>query len=242
MTPRRRTSSGFTLIESLIALAITSLVVLSCVTFLRDGAYYFDRGTEAVDQTEQFAFAVDCLTRDFAGARFVLQAGPGGPVAPFVADGRERILFVTAADRASATQGEEVVEYSVEEDGELSRLVRRRAPWAGPRSRPDDVAMTDPVALLRGPFEISFQYSELTPEGALVWYDRWSGSEGLPYSVRLALVDRATGVDLLGGSAFRVRANAPASCASGKEDCLSFRKTSASLPQSGLQRQTEAAQ
>ena len=50
--------AGFTLIESLVALAITSLIVLSAGALIRDGLFYFDRGTRAVDETEEFALAV----------------------------------------------------------------------------------------------------------------------------------------------------------------------------------------
>ena len=135
MAARESARAGFTLIESLVALAITSFIILSAGTLIHDSAFFFDRGTRAVDQTEQFALAVDRLTQDFGAARFVVENDAGRPKALFTGDGGEgKALFVTAGGKASGPQGEEIVEYSIEQDDETSKLVRRRAPWPGLRA------------------------------------------------------------------------------------------------------------
>src|SRR5579872_6293893 len=105
----RRKSAGFTLIDSLAALAITSLVVLACGALLRESGYYFDRGTRAIDETERFAWAVNRLKRDFAGARFVPEAGGKAGTAAFAGQSG-KVVFVTAGREGSS--GEELVEYA----------------------------------------------------------------------------------------------------------------------------------
>ena len=229
------------MIESLVALAVTAMIVFSTAALVHDGAFFFDRGTRAVDQTEQFALAVDCLTRDLAAARFVLEIGARGPTAAFTGDGQGRALFITSGGRAPGPQGEEVVEYSVDRNDAGASLVRRRSPWTGPRMRLDDAELRDPVVLLSGAFDISFEFLDSSSPGALVWQDEWTNAKTLPHSMRLKLLDRSTGVDLLAGRDFLIRANAPLSCASGKDDCLSLGKAAPSTADAaGSQSQDQA--
>jgi prepilin-type N-terminal cleavage/methylation domain-containing protein len=212
--------AGFTLIESLVTLAITSLVALSAGVLFRDGLFYFDRGTQAVDQTEQFALAVDCLTRDFGAVRFVQREGGDPQKATFIANGAGRVLFVTGGDKAPGAQGEEIVEYSVEQDDKSSLLVRRRAAWPGPRLSLGDADLRDPVVVLKGNFDISFQFAVQDADGEQIWRSEWAGDVGLPGAVRLALRDRESGADLLPDGSFTIWTNAPMACDL-DEKCLS---------------------
>lgn len=236
-SPRR---AGFTLVETLAALAIASAIILSASTLIHQGVFFFNRGTRIVDQVEQLTLAIECLRRDFGGARFVLQKTTKAPRAAFIGtpaseDGQAKILFVTAGGRASGPQGEEVVSLSVETADQRTQLIRRRSAWHGPRMRLEDAKPQDAVILLKGKLDISFSFSELNPNGTLVWHDRWTGETGLPRSVRLNLRDGATGVDLMQAAVFPIYADAPASCVEGKADCLSLtsQENSDSGPKSG---------
>ena len=232
----RKGRAGFTLIESLAALAITSLVVLSCGALLRESGYFFDRGTRAIDETERFAWAVNRLKRDFASARFVPEAGAKAAAAAFAGQSA-KVVFVAAGREASV--GEEVVEYAAEPIDGGEQLVRRRAPWPGPSSRLSDIEPQDPVLLLRGSFSISFVYAQSAQDGALVWRDEWTGADGLPHAVRVKLIDSATGADFLAADEFAIRANAPLTCAS-KENCLPGQKETASATPQQQPQQSEA--
>jgi hypothetical protein len=109
-------------------------------------------------------------------------------------------------------QGEEVVTLTVEPAGEMTRLVRRRAAWAGPRTRVEDISPQDAVVLVEGALDIAFIFGRVPQGGALAWTDSWIGQTTLPRFVRLILRDRATGSDLLGEADFVVRADAPPGC------------------------------
>jgi hypothetical protein len=102
-------------------------------------------------------------------------------------------------------------------------IVRRRAVWADPRTRLEDVVLQDDVDLVSGQFDAAFAFARLGPDGALGWSSSWAGERTLPRLVKLSLRDRASGVDLLGGAEFLVHADAPAACASAGAgtDCLS---------------------
>ena len=104
---------------------------------------------------------------------------------------------------------------TVEQEDDVTRLVRRRAPWFGPRTRFEDLTLNDPVILLEGKFLISFAFGRVSQDNALAWSDDWKGQASLPRFVRLKLRDRVTGADLLAGTEFVIRADASAGCAQG---------------------------
>ncbi|WP_020175960.1 prepilin-type N-terminal cleavage/methylation domain-containing protein [Methyloferula stellata] len=218
--------AGFTLVETLAALAIGSVIIFSTGALIHQSVFFFDRGTRTVDQSEQLALAIDSLTRDFGAARFVLQSDANGLMAAFTAtsagkDAGAKIIFVTSGGKAAEPQGEEIVSLAIEEGEGFTQLVRRRAPWRGPRMHLEDAQPDDPVILLRGKFDISFSFSELADGGELIWRDDWTGETGLPHSVRLNLQDRTSRAAGLVGAEFPIHANAPTACAIGEIDCLS---------------------
>jgi prepilin-type N-terminal cleavage/methylation domain-containing protein len=220
---------GFTLVEVLAALAIASVIIMASAALIHNVALFFDRGTRGVTEAERLILAVERLAGDFGSARFVSRRTEDGAAAAFAAEQanserRASIIFVGAGRAASTPRAEDdLISLMVEEDGEVRRLVRRRATWPGPRARFEDVTPQDPVVLIEGRLDISFVFGRVTPDGALAWYASWAGERVLPRYVRLMLRDRATGADLLGEADFVVRANAPAAC--GRADaalaCLS---------------------
>jgi type II secretory pathway component PulJ len=229
MTPTYKAvaaSPGFTLIETLAAFAIFGLIIVSTGLLLHDGIFFFDRGTRAVDQQEQLSLAMDCLRRDFGAARFVVQKTDKGIAAAFVASpvavgGPMAIHFVTHG-RTSGSSGLEMVGLSVETQEGVTELVRRRAAWADPRIHLADAALGDAVVLVKGKFDITFAFSDLAPDGKLTWHDSWTGENGLPHSVRMMLQDASSGPEPRIEAEFPIYADAQASCATGKRDCLSL--------------------
>jgi prepilin-type N-terminal cleavage/methylation domain-containing protein len=227
MTARRNRAraacAGFSLIEVLAAMAIASAIIIATAGLIRDVASFFDRGARGASEAERLMLAVARLAGDFGAARFVPRRTDDGAAIAFAAEAASserpaRIMFVGAgviAARSPATRApdDELVSLTIEEDGELRRLVRRRAPWPGPRTRFEDVTPADPVVLLEGRFDMSFVFARVTPDGAMTWYASWAGEAVLPRYVRLFVRDRASGADLLGEAAFMVRASAPAACA-----------------------------
>jgi general secretion pathway protein J len=211
-------SDGFTLVEILAAFAIAAVIIGAAAGLVRNVALHFDRGARGVADAERIVLAVDRLTADFGSARFIRQNTETGMKTAFTGlpeDGDQlaSIAFVGAGVVAPGPPGDEMVALTIEHDGDVTRLVRRRARWLGPRSRLDDHAPQDPVVLIEGSFDIAFAFARAMPDGALAWSDSWTGDYGLPRLVRLTLNDRATGSAVLAGAEFLVRADAPAACA-----------------------------
>lgn len=219
MRPACGRLDGFTLVEVLAAFAIASVIIIASATLIRDVALHFDRGARTVQEAERLMLAVERLSADFGSARMVPRRTEAGTAVAFTAEEASgerpaRIVFVGAAGVMSGPPGDEVVMLTVEKDDDVTRLVRRRAAWPGPRSRFEDVAPGDPVVLIEGKWDIAFVFGRLTPERVLTWHRSWTAESVLPRFVQLIVRDGSTDRNMLGEADFVVRANAPAGCGS----------------------------
>ena len=210
--------SGFTLIEVLAGLAIAAVIIMSTAALMWNVTIYFDHGTRNVSEADRLVLAVDRLAADFGAARFAQRVtASGGVAAAFIGQSGKvgqgsKVVFVSGAIVSTSPQTEELVVLTVEQAGEITRLVRRRAQWLGPRTHLEGIVGKDPVALLEGRIDIRFAFGKVTSDGALAWQDSWIDEFALPRFVRMSVRSRGTGAELLSGSQFVVRSNSPPSC------------------------------
>jgi prepilin-type N-terminal cleavage/methylation domain-containing protein len=215
--------SGFTLVEVLAALAITSVIIAGTATLIHQVAFNFDRGAHSMDRAEGLALAADRLAGDFGAARFVVW--PDDHTAAFEG-GPAKVSFISAAGVGAGLPGaraanEELVTLTVEETDGVTRLVRRRAAWPGPQVHFGDLEPGDSVVMIEGRLDAAFAFAALGQDGKLTWSDAWTEKPTLPRLVRLTVHDRDTGADLLPGE-FLIHADAPSTCGQDKADsnCL----------------------
>jgi prepilin-type N-terminal cleavage/methylation domain-containing protein len=217
---------GFTLVEVLAALAIAAVIIAATGALVHNVALHFDHGTRGVSEGERLILAVERLAADIGSARFVTRMSEGSAALAFIGEPATaaqpaRMIFVGAGGVAANASGEEVVSLTAEQDEDVARLVRRRAPWLGSRTRFEDIRLQDPVVLLEGRFLISFAFGRISQDNALAWSDDWRG-QVMPRFVQLKLRDRLTGADLLTGAEFVIRADASAGCSqAGSAACFS---------------------
>lgn len=237
--------AGFTLVETLAALAVASSIIVGAAALTHHVATHFDHGARGVNDAERFALAMERLSRDFGAVSYVALK-PSGAIAPasanapgkkpeepparvaFDGDGQS-VVFVTASAIGAQAALEEIVTLSVERAGESARLIRRRTPWLGPRAGLDGGQARDDVVLLEGRFDISFAYARVE-KGVASWREIWRGESELPRLFRLDLRDPETGASLSPGAEFLLRADAPADCASAKAQCLPAAKKAPQSP------------
>jgi prepilin-type N-terminal cleavage/methylation domain-containing protein len=222
---------GFTLVEVLAAFAIASVIIMATAALMHNVVLSFDRGTSRVSAGERLILAAERLATDVGSARFVPQAASAGAGVAFLGQ-PTKITFIGAGliDPARGRDGitpaaPEVVSVTIEAADETTEVVRRRAAWLDPRRRFDDLALRDEVVLVAGRFDAAFAFGRMSPEGTLTWSSSWIGEQNLPRLVKLSVRDRATGIDLLGGAEFVIRADAPRACAypGADMDCLAGR-------------------
>jgi prepilin-type N-terminal cleavage/methylation domain-containing protein len=215
--PTRERRQGFTLVEVLAAFAVASVVIVATAALMHNLVLSFDRGTGRVDAGERLLLAADRLAADIGAARFVLQTTPAGKIAAFRGE-PTRITFISAALIDPARQDDdpvrsEIVSVTARGLDDATELVRSRARWSDPRMRIEDAVPQDDVVLLSGRFDAAFKFARVAADGALSWSSSWIAERSLPRLVKLSLIDRTSGIDLLGGAEFVLRADAPLACA-----------------------------
>jgi general secretion pathway protein J len=227
-TPSRGASDGFTLIEVLASLAVSSVIIVTTAALIHTIAGNFDRGTRGVDAADRLVLAMQRLSTDFSAARFVVWTADDGPALAFKAEPQTgekpaRITFVSGGGTRGGLDADELVSLTVDRANDLTRLTRRRAAWSGPDTPLERAVLLDPVVLLEGDLDISFLFARQLPGDALVWSAGWSDQTALPRYVRIILRDRVTGLDPVGEADFVVRAGAPLACGSpdARADCVS---------------------
>ena len=181
--------AGFTLIEVLAALAVSSLLLVSlnlAMTSVRQGA---EQTRQSMASQAAITSATDIVVRDVARIARVRQEGDAG----YLFEGSARQMIYPLAERRSAGGGNFfLVRLRAEEEGGLTRLLRERAPFP-PGDPPGPAAQWgDAVVLLEGPFEIGFAYRAQRGSERR-WRETWAGREGMPEQLRLTLTDRRTG-------------------------------------------------
>jgi general secretion pathway protein J len=223
-----RRCEGFSLIEVLVALAISSVIIVATATLIHMVAGTFDRGTRAVDAADRLVLGLERLASDFGSARFVVWKTASGAALAFrgePADGEKpaRVIFVGGGSIGSELQRDELISLTVERSDGITRLVRRRAVWTGPDTLIEQAPLRDAVVLIEGNLDISFLFGRVAAGGGLVWSKNWIDETALPRFVRLILRDRSTGADPVGEADFIVRADAPLACgrADASLDCIS---------------------
>jgi general secretion pathway protein J len=224
----RSPSNGFTLIEVLAALAISSVIIVATATLIHTIAGNFDRGTRGVDAADRLVLATQRLSSDFSSTRFVVWTTGNGPALAFrgeqaVGEKPARIIFVAGSSTGDEPDADELVSLTIERSDDMTRLTRRRAAWTGPDMSIERASLQDPVVLIEGNLDISFLFGRLMPGGALIWSSAWTDQTALPRYVRVILRDRATGLDPVGEADFVVRADAPLACGNpdARPDCVS---------------------
>src|ERR1700683_5071890 len=154
-------SNGFTLIEVLAALAISSVIIVTTATLIHTIAGNFDRGTRGVDAADRLVLAMQRLSSDFSSTRFVVWTTDDGPALAFrdeqaVGEKPARIMFVSGSSTGDKLDTDELVSLTIERSNDTTRLTRRRAAWTGPAMPIERASLQDPVVLMEGSLDISF--------------------------------------------------------------------------------------
>jgi general secretion pathway protein J len=207
---------GFTLIEAIIALALTGLVLSALANITAQWLPNWNRGFGRVQRSETIGVALQRIGADLAAAEYV-------PVnrnsRRLLFEGSElSVTFVRTALGPNAGPGLDIVRLGETTERREFVTVRSRArfvPLPDGASLSEQLHFSDPVVLLRAPFRLSFAYAG--PER--VWKNAWHEAGKLPAMIRLTVRDAASERVLSVSTIAPVHVQLPSDCARADGKC-----------------------
>ncbi len=166
--------SGFTLVEVLIALALTTLILASLLGAFRLGRRAWE-GLDALEHRGSIAAVQDFLGETLARAEPILVRNPDGHLSVPFTGTRDRISFVVNMRGHGMLGGLYVVDITVEAagDGRTRDLVIGQT-WFRPGASPQPPQQRR--VLMRGIESASWRYFGARPTNSPGWHDSWSGT------------------------------------------------------------------
>jgi general secretion pathway protein J len=215
-TQRRAGERGFTLIEAIIALALTGLVLSALANITAQWLPNWNRGLGRVQRSETIGIALQRIGADLAAAEYV-PANRNSHRLLF--EGSElSVTFVRTALGPNAGPGLDIVRLGETTERREFVTVRSRArfvPLPDGSSLSEQLHFSDPVVLLRAPFRLSFAYAG--PER--VWKNAWHEAAKLPAMIRLTVRDAASERVLSVSTIAPVHVQLPSGCARADGKC-----------------------
>jgi general secretion pathway protein J len=216
---RRCTSSpvaGFTLLEALVAMALTGIVLGAVATITAQWLPNWNRGFARVQGSELLALGLERLVADVAAAKFIPATRKSQQ--PLFEGTEHSVTFVRSALALSATPGLEIVRIAEIAGAPGPNLIRAQARFVpiGGNNR-DQPKFVDPVVLLRAPYLVALSYAG--PDR--IWKATWQQENVLPAAIRVIVRNAATQRELGVSTATLVHTEIPAKCLSAKAiaDC-----------------------
>jgi general secretion pathway protein J len=206
---RRAGEGGFTLIETIVALALMGLVLAALANITAQWLPNWNRGVDRIQRSEVLGIALQRIGADLAAAEYV-PANRDSRHPLF--DGSElSVMFVRTSLGPSAGPGLDVVRLGETTDRKEFVIVRSRArftPLPPDSSLSEQIHFGDPVVLLRKPFRLSFAYAG--PDR--IWKTTWRGADKLPAKIKLTVRDAGTERVLSVSTITPVHVQVPSDC------------------------------
>jgi general secretion pathway protein J len=176
--------AGFTLIETLAAMALMGLILSALATITAQWLPNWNRGFARIQRSESVSIALERMSSDIGASEFIRASADAKSV---LFDGNELdVTFVRSAIGPNARPGLEVVRLAETVDSDGFVLTRTHAAFVP--GMISALNFADPVVLLRAPYRVSFSYAG--PDRN--WKDTWRDAQGLPAAVLMTVRDAAT--------------------------------------------------
>src|SRR3984957_11990663 len=150
---RRANEGGFTLIESLVALALMGLVLSALANITAQWLPNWNRGLDRIQRSEMISITLQRIADDLAASQYVPIGG--GETKPLFAGTERSVIFVRTALGPNVGPGLDVVRLSETSDQGGLATVRSRMSFRPmpPESGSDRLHFAEPVLLLRSPYQ-----------------------------------------------------------------------------------------
>jgi general secretion pathway protein J len=205
----RTGEAGFTLIETIVALALMGLVLSALASITAQWLPNWNHGVDRIQRSEVIGIALQRIGADLAAAEYI-PANRDSRRPLF--DGSElSVMFVRTALGPNAGPGLDVVRLGETTERKEFVTVRSRArftPLPSASSLSEQMHFGDAVVLLRKPFRLSFAYAGTDR----IWKSTWRGADRLPVMIRLTVRDAGTERVLSVSTITPVHVHAPSDC------------------------------
>ena len=204
---QRAHERGFTLIETLVALALMGLVLSALANLTAQWLPNWNRGLARIQRSELIGIALSRIGADLAAAEYVpANRGERRPLF----DGSElSVTFVRTALGPNTGPGLDVVQLGETREGQGFVTVRSRMPFRPlplASSLSEQLHFGERVLLLRPPYRLSFAYAGKDR----VWKSSWHDADKLPSAIKLTVRDAASERILAISTVTPVHVDAPA--------------------------------
>ncbi|MBR0696466.1 type II secretion system protein J [Bradyrhizobium lablabi] len=228
----RTQERGFTLIETIIALALMGLLLSALASITAQWLPSWNRGFERIQRNELTGIALERIGADLAAAEFVPATRDShGPLF----EGSElSVMFVRTAVGPNAGPGLDVVHLGETRDRGEFVTVRSRARFT---PLPDGVSLAqqtqfgNPVVLLRAPYRLSFAYAG--PDRS--WKNVWKGADRLPAMIRLTVRDAVSERVLSVSTIAPIHVQLPSNCTKPDGNCADRDRNAEDTAEQGKQ-------
>jgi general secretion pathway protein J len=205
----RAGEAGFTLIETIVALALMGLVLSALASITAQWLPNWNHGVDRIQRSEVIGIALQRIGADLAAAEYV--PANRDSCRPLFDGSELSVMFVRTALGPNAGPGLDVVRLGETTERKEFVTVRSRArftPLPSASSLSEQMHFGDPVVLLRKPFRLSFAYAGTDR----IWKSTWRGADRLPVMIRLTVRDAGTERVLSVSTITPVHVQAPSDC------------------------------
>jgi general secretion pathway protein J len=206
-------SEGFTLIETLAALALMGLILSALASITAQWLPNWNRGFDRIQRSEAVSIALERISADLGASEFMR---PDRETKSVLFYGSElSVTFARPSFGPNAWPGIDVVRIAETTDSQGFVLTRTRAQFMPGAA--EQLNFADPVVLLRTPYRVSFSYAGRDQ----IWKSTWRDAEALPSAVLMTVRDVATErtLGLSRIAAIHIEASAESTCAPGGNGC-----------------------
>src|ERR1700691_4266715 len=208
-TQQRASERGFTLIETIVALALMGLVLSALASITAQWLPDWNRGLGRIQRSDVIGIALQRIGADLAAAEYV----PSNRETrhPLFEGSELSVTFVRTALGPNAGPELDVVRVGETTDHRefVTVLSRTRfTPLPPASSLAEQLHFGDPVVLLRTPFRLSFAYAGQDR----IWKSTWRDSDTLPAMIRLTIRDAAIEGVLSVSTVAPVHVQVPSDC------------------------------
>lgn len=205
---------GFTLIEIMVGLAVSSLIMLGLSMAMGTINRGFDRSVSTLQKQADLAAGLHVAAGDIARILRLVDA-PDAPQRFLFSGQADEAVFILPERPGNNSRGLYWVRLWVRNSGGDSQLVRARAPYLRGIVDTGNVDWDDEVVLLSGPYSISFSYRE-PRAGLRSWAQSWLAQNMMPSQIKIEVTDPASGLLVVPVMVEPLRISAEADCIQGE--------------------------